>query len=117
MDWPVVDLDARRCSIRPGQRVLHPCDVESLGKILAEVGAAALLPIECARHRNNCLQQQIVELEGLDESGAEDSRLVPKPALSECNRVREPKMNFLRHLIIGRRDKRDRPEQPKGRHT
>jgi len=37
MDWPVVDLDARRCSIRPGQRVLHPRDVESLGKLLAEV--------------------------------------------------------------------------------
>src|ERR1022692_3632494 len=56
VDRPVIHPYAGGCLICPCQCVLHPGLVEPLWKVLAEVSAAALLPVERSGDRDGCLR-------------------------------------------------------------
>src|SRR5215470_14479383 len=66
VDWPVVHAHAGGGVKCPYQCVLHPGLVEPFRKVLTEVSAAALLPVERSGDRHGCLRQQIAELQCLD---------------------------------------------------
>src|SRR5437762_11655041 len=59
----------------PYQRVLEPAAVVALRKILAGVRAAALGAIGGRVDGGRRLQQQVLELEGLDEIGVPDEKI------------------------------------------
>src|SRR4030095_6000661 len=70
VDRAVIDL-ARAAltapAVEPGDAVLHPVLVVTLGEILMHVRAAAFLAVGGAVHGDHGLRNEVVELERLDE--------------------------------------------------
>ena len=62
--------------VDPAKRVLQPLLIVSVGEILASLGAAAFFAIFRRMHRRNCLAQQIIELQGLDQIAVPDQRSI-----------------------------------------
>src|SRR5437016_7271341 len=82
MHQAVVEAGTPR-PLDPYQRVLEPGAVVALREILAGVRAAALGAIGGRVDGGRRLQQQVLELEGLDEIGVPDERAIADPHLGE----------------------------------
>ena len=66
---------SRAVVIDPGQSMFHPVVVIAVGKVLARVTAAALLPVRCRVDGNHRLSQQILESSVLPPTTRESSIL------------------------------------------
>jgi hypothetical protein len=75
MDGPVAQSNLVPV-IEPGERVLEPVVIVSLGKILARMSAAALRASERGMKTDACLGQHIVQFQRLGELRVEDHRTV-----------------------------------------
>src|SRR5580704_953221 len=85
----------------PHQRVLHPVHVIALRKILARVRAAALGAVGGRMNGGARLQQQVLQLEGLDEIGVPDERTVADMHIGEgCEGLPQP-LDSLREALAG----------------
>src|SRR2546421_1102987 len=82
MHGAVVEAGTPR-PLDPHERVLEPVTVVALREILACVRAAALGAIRRRVDGGRGLQQQVLELEGLDEIGVPDERAIADPHLGE----------------------------------
>jgi len=69
--------------VAPGERVLEPVLVVTLGVVLAGVRAAALCTVVGGLEHDGGLPDQIVELERLDEIGVPDHRPVGHGEIAE----------------------------------
>src|SRR6516164_2433666 len=85
MDWSVADLDLT-LAIEPDERMLEPIRVVALWIILARVRAAALGAVLRRVQGDNCLLQQVLQLERLGKVAVPDHRTVRDAEIGEAMR-------------------------------
>ena len=88
-----------------GDGVLHPFVVQSLGKVLARVRASTLLALLGGVHGDRGLREKIAKLEGLDEIGVPDERVVARLEILEELHVLVDLFASLLQRFLGTEDR------------
>src|SRR3989440_13026182 len=105
MHGAVVEAGTPR-PLDPHERVLEPVTVVALREILAGVRAAALGAIRRRVDGGRGLQQQVLELEGLDEIGVPGERAVGDAYVGEGSESRPGPLDPLREALAAAKYRR-----------